>query len=135
MDVNYYYVVINNKEYFLSNIVFMNMDNEIVKYIEFKNDKKYINIVGMKRDLEYYLLKKIYDRCNSYVGMFFVDSSFEEDFSKLGYEFRKIDRLSDYNYKRGNVANACDLLIRGIELSLDPYNDIITKEIEKKIIK
>lgn len=135
MDMNNYYVVINDNEYSLSKVIFLDMDNEIVNYINVLDNKKYINMDGVRNDGNYYLLKKMYDRCNSYVGMFFVDTVEGEEFSKLGYEFRKVDRLSDYNYKKGNITNACDLLIRGIELSIKPYNDILNKEIKNKIIR
>lgn len=133
-EMEYYYAVVNGNEYFLPNTVFLDMENEIVNYVEFINNKNYINVNKIIDDNNYFLLKKIYDRCNNFVGATFIDTPYGEKFSKMGYIFRDIDRLSDYKFKMGNTLKACDLLLEGIELSLKLYNEVLSIEAKQNNI-
>lgn len=130
------YVVIDGKEYFFSDTVFINLDGMKDDYIEFKNDKKYLNIEKLKNEGNYPLLRRIYDKCNLWTGMLLMGAQDitettipeVEEFGKMGEMFRNIDFFSDYNFKKGNVSKACNLVIEGIKLSLKPYNDFLTND-------
>ena len=125
------YVVIDGKEYFFpEEAIFLGMEDKKNSYIEFKNDKKYLNIEKLKNEGNYPLLRRIYDRCNSWVGMSFMETPEEKEFSKLTGQFNAINYFSDSNYKRGKVSRACDLVIEGIKLSLELYNEVLTNELE-----
>ena len=50
---------------------------------------------------------------------------------KKGETFRNLDRRSDICVKIGNISAACDLLEKGIELSLRPYNQVMREENSK----
>lgn len=106
-------------------------------YIEFKNDKKYLNIEKLKNEGNYPLLRKIYDKCNRRTGGLLMEAQDitettipeAEEFSKMGETFRNIDLFSDYNYfEKGNVSKACNLAIQGLELSLKSYNDFLIND-------
>lgn len=129
--MDYYYVSIDGKEYFLPDLVFLGMEDEAASYIQSKNDKKYVAIGKMKSDENYPLMKKTYDRCNNFVGMVLAETPEGEEFNKKGEEFRNIDRRSDMCVKNGNISAACDILEKGIELSLRPYNQVMSVENSK----
>ena len=100
-----------------------------------KYDKKYVAISKMKSDGNYPLMKKTYDRCNNFVGMVLAETPEGEKFSKMGETFRNLDRRSDICIKTGNISTACDLLEKGIELSLKPYNQVMREESSKSSAK
>ncbi len=133
--MDYYYVSIDDKEYFLPNLVFLGMEDEAASYIQPKYDKKYVAIGKMKSDGNYQLMQKTYDRCNNFVGMVLAETPEGEKFCKMGETFRSIDRRCDICVKTGNITAACDLLEKGIELSLKPYNQVINAESTKSTAK
>ena len=130
------YVVIDGKEYFFpEEEIFLDMEDKKDDYIEFKNYKEYLNIEKLKSEGNYPFIRKIYEKCNSCAGMSFMsmERPVAKEFSKLTEQFNVINRLSDSNYKRGNVSRACDLVIEGIKLSLELYNEdneVLTNELE-----
>ena len=93
------------------------MEDKKNSYIEFKNDKKYLNIEKLKNEGNY-----------PWVGMFFIETPEEKEFSKQTGQFNAINYFSDSNFKRGNVLRACDLAIEGIKLSLELYNEVLTND-------
>lgn len=129
--MDYYYVSIDGNEYFLPDLVFLGMEDETADYIQSKYDKKYVAISKMKSDGNYPLMKKTYDRCNNFVGMVLAETPEGEEFNKKGETFRNIDRRSDICVKNGHISAACDLLEKGIELSLRPYNQVMREENSK----
>lgn len=133
--MDYYYVSINGNEYFLPDLVFLGMEDEASSYIQSKYDKKYVAISKMKSDGNYPLMKKTYDRCNNFVGMVLIETPEGERFSEMGGTFRNIDRRSDICIKNGNISAACDILEKGIELSLKPYNQVMREESSKSSAK
>lgn len=133
--MDYYYVSIDGNEYFLPDLVFLGMEDEASSYIQSKYDKKYVAISKMKSDGNYPLMKKTYDRCNNFVGMVLTETPEGERFSEMGGTFRNIDRRSDICIKNGNILAACDILEKGIELSLKSYNQVMREESSKSSAK
>lgn len=123
-----YCLTFNDKEYYLSEIIFINMEEEITSYIKKEENIKYININKILLEGNYNLLKKIYNRISSYIGMTVLDTEWMVNFSRLGYRQRQIDSLSNYYYQNDNIKKANELLLEGIILSLETLNDIISKE-------
>lgn len=129
----HYYIIIDGIEYSFSEAVLINVGEEISKYIYLNDNKNYININKMIEENQYQLLKAIYDRCNSFIGMILTELDQLEEFNKLGSKYRILDYLSNDNHKKGNEARACQLLVEGIKLSLEPYKNVIDKENKKNI--
>lgn len=126
--MDFYYININDNEYFIPNTAFIDMESETANYVQSMDDKKYLAISKMKREGNYSLLKKTYDRCNFFTGSVLLDTPEGEKYSQKGPEFRNIDNRSNFCISTGKIERACDLYINGIELSLKAYNDFVNEE-------
>lgn len=134
--MNDYKIIIEGKKHDMLEIVSSFNKELFEQYSYINEDEKYIDVDKLIKDERFEDLGRIYFQCCSSIGEMVLDSEEERaEYDKLGNQIRMHDNLSKMNYQKGENEKGAMHILKGIDIVLSFYEDLLEKEKQSSKIK